>query len=312
MKLTSDNRLIDSVEKDRLQGIKSKMEAYAESRLYQSVLNSIGIDLLGILKLDISDESATIEEMYTKAINSNTGLFCGENQMRANFSSIQDVINNPQAMLGVIALGDTYGDRDPDMNRQKQYNKNRTASMFMMLIHKNGDLRICGVSEFKSESIETKVLNGLADNMKQGDKYNMEGRVIITIDSTISPKVLNIGNHISNREKQKVANMILESKFEYWLDSTATKKLIAKLGKQNTLSKLKQAGVHTLSVPLTLPVIADAVGVAVIASLYEAVGSERERISKLSPEKQIGYMRGPLHGRINEAMIDGIEKIANQ
>ena len=248
LKLTSDNRL-----KDRLQGIKSKMEAYAESRLYQSVLNSIGIDLLGILKLDISDESATIEEMYTKAINSNTGLFCGENQMRANFSSIQDVINNPQAMLGVIALGDTYGDRDPDMNRQKQYNKNRTASMFMMLIHKNGDLRICGVSEFKSESIETKVLNGLADNMKQGDKYNMQGRVIITIDSTISPKVLNIGNHISNREKQKVDNMILESKFEYWLD-----------------------------------------------------------ISKLSPEKQIGYMRGPLHGRINEAMIDGIEKIANQ
>lgn len=311
--LTSDNRLITSVKEDRVKTIKDVMEDYIEPRIYQSILDSMGIDLLGILKLDISDESVTIEEMYKKALACDR-LYSNEAMLRSKFSNIQDILDNPQAMIGVISLGDVGNIHTADIKRSKVFKNSgfngpvRQASMFMMLLHKNGDFRICGVSEFQSESLETRALKELSDTVKPNNSFNSEGRIILTINSSMDANVLNIGNHISNKEKLKAAQMILDSKFEYWLDSTATKKLIAKIGKQNTLSKLKQAGVHTLSVPLTLPVIVGAIGIGTVCAISSAISQETKRIQSLPLEKRIGYMRGPAIGRINEEMINKIEK----
>lgn len=231
--LTSDDRLISTESDDVFKKIRQRVEADKQLSLYQSVLDYIGVELVGFTYLSIDKNFEITEKNILRAFrigNANDIIVNGRLDISKlvgrlytknsyNSSELKNItVNNEDNKLGLVGRN--------DMN------------IAAIVLHSNGSYRLVMVAELASQDAIDIIASGIVCDATDRD-LDVEKKFFITIGEDKMPKALNFGYRISEGEKRKLASALINSEVKNWKSAESAKNMIKYFAKLNSKTEAK-------------------------------------------------------------------------
>lgn len=258
--ITSDNRLITKkFELNAIDRIRSEQRDNKWYRFYQHIMDSIGVDIVGMAYIPMTDDFSITDQTivnsfdialeFKKSPDKFLELAAGKfecNRNRAPWSNGKETVKTYSTVKKITGV-------------------NLEVRMPALILHKNGQLQMVLLLELLSKDATDdhkshQLVSSLVDKVKKTEgtlasELRFINKSFVTIDSNNKPLLIDCGSIISDKERIAVAQSIVNSAMLRWRDADTAKQLLvdyAKVAdKDQVKSVIKGVGLTVAVAPFT-------------------------------------------------------------